>query len=295
MTAMGANRYGKDGIRLVLVRRDDPDRHELRDLTVGVRLAGDFTAVHTDGDNAPVLPTDTMRSTVYALAQDHLTGSIEDFGRALGERFLDASPAASVAQVRLEEHGWAPVEVDGRVHGHAFARRSDERATAVVRADRAGVSVTSGITGLVLLKTTGSAFSGFLRDEFTVLQETEDRILATELTASWDYEVAAPGEDLEPDEPAAPVEVDYDESREAVRRTLLETFADHESRSVQHTLYALGEAVLARRAEISRIRLALPNKHHVAVDLSPFGIANANAVFVATDRPFGVIEGTVER
>lgn len=280
---MGANRYGKDGIRLVLVRRR-PDRHELRDLTVDVRLAGDFCRVHTDGDNEPVLPTDTMRSTVYALAQEHLTGPIELFGAALGERFLAASPAATLAEVTLREHGWSRVELGGRPHPHAFVGGPSELASAVVATARAGdVGVRSGLEGLTVLKTTGSAFSGFLRDELTVLAETDDRVLASDVTAWWEYDQRA----------GTP---SYDEARSAVRRTLVEAFAAHDaSQSVQHTLYAMGDAVLSGRPDVARISLRMPNKHHVAVDLSAFGIANDHAVFVATDRPFGVIEGTVER
>ena len=279
---MGANRYGKDGIRLVLVRRK-ADRHDLRDLTVDVRLEGDFDRVHTEGDNTPVLPTDTMRSTVYALAQDHLTGSIESFGAALGERFLAASPAASLAEVTLREHDWQRVAVGGSPHPHAFCGGTGERATAVVTTRRGGPSwVLSGVEGLTVLKTTGSAFAGFLRDELTVLADTDDRILATDVTAQWDY--------AEGGEPA------YDEVRAAVREALLVAFATHDaSQSVQHTLYVMGEAALAARPEVAGVTLRMPNKHHLAVDLSAFGLDNDHAVFVATDRPFGVIEGSVRR
>jgi urate oxidase len=282
MTAsMGANRYGKSGIRLVLVRRGD--RHELRDLTVDVRLEGDFERVHTVGDNAPVLATDTMRSTVYALAQEHLTGSVEDFGGALARRYLDATPAATAAEVELVEHGWSRLQVDGSPHPHAFEAAAPAVATAVVRLQRDGtVVVRSGIAGLTVLKTTGSAFGGFLRDQYTVLAETDDRILATEVTAGWTY--------LEGSHPA------YEDVRAVAREALVSSFARHDdSQSVQHTLYAMGEAVLAACPDIGEVSMRMPNKHHVAVDLSPFGIDNDHAVFVATDRPFGVIEGTVGR
>ena len=286
MTAsMGPNRYGKDGIRLVLVRRGvqpGSDRHELRDLTVDVRLEGDFDRVHTDGDNAPVLATDTMRSTVYALAQEHLTGAIEDFGAALARRYLDVAPAATSAEVTLREHTWTRTEVDGSPHPHAFTAGPATTATAVVTARRSGPSdVRSGIAGLTVLKTTDSAFSGFLRDEFTVLAETEDRILATEVTADWTY--------VDGSSPS------YDDVRATARRALLESFATHDSKSVQHTLHAMGNALLAACPDVGEVSMRMPNKHHVAVDLAPFGIPNDNAVFVATDRPFGVIEGTVRR
>jgi urate oxidase len=279
--SMGPNRYGKDGIRLVLVRRGS-DRHELRDLTVDVRLEGDFDRVHTEGDNSTVLPTDTMRSTVYALAQSHLTGAIDDFGAALGERFLSASPAAGCSVVSLREHRWVPADLPGGPSPHAFVGGSAECATATVTTRRgAPASVRSGISGLTLLKTTGSAFSGFLRDEFTVLAETEDRILATELSADWTF--------LEGSHPA------YDAVRASARTALVAAFAAHDSRSVQHTLFAMGEALLEACPEVAEVSLLLPNKHHVAVDLAPLGLDNDRAVFVATDRPFGVIEGTVTR
>ena len=281
MTAsMGPNRYGKDGIRLVLVRRGG--RHELRDVTVDVRLEGDFDRVHTEGDNAPVLATDTMRSTVYALAQEHLTGPIEDFGAALARRYLDAAPAATTVEVTLREHAWTRTEVDGSPHPHAFTAGPATTATAVVTGGRSGTaSVRSGIAGLTVLKTTDSAFSGFLRDEFTVLAETEDRILATEVTADWTY--------LDGSTPS------YDDVRATARGALLESFATHQSESVQHTLFAMGEALLTACPDVTEVSMRMPNKHHVAVDLAPFGLANDNAVFVATDRPFGVIEGTVRR
>ena len=285
MTAsMGPNRYGKDGIRLVLVRRGSTpgDSDDLRDLTVDVRLEGDFDRVHTEGDNAPVLPTDTMRSTVYAMAQEHLTGAIEDFGVALAQRYLGAAPDAEVAEVTLREHAWTRTEVDGRPHPHAFTAGPPTMATAVVTARRSGPpDVRSGIAGLTVLKTTDSAFSGFLRDEFTVLAETDDRILATEVTADWTY--------LDGSAPS------YDEVRATARTSLLESFAAHQSASVQHTLFVMGDALLAACGDVREVSMRMPNKHHIGVDLSPFGIDNDRAVFVATDRPFGVIEGTVTR
>lgn len=281
---MGANRYGKDGIRLVLVRRGEaPVGDVLRDLTVDVRLSGEFASVHTAGDNSPVLPTDTMRSTVYALAQAHLTGSIEDFGAALGRRFLSVTSAATVAQVRLLEHNWDRVAGDQ----HAFTGGGAETATALVTATRdpqtaeVDVDVRSGLDGLTLLKTTGSAFAGFLRDELTVLAETEDRILATEAKVEW---TLRPGR-----RPA------YDAVRAAVRHELVATFAAHDSRSVQHTLYAMGAAVLGACDDVATVSLRLPNKHHVLVDTASLGVPNDRAVYVATDRPFGVIEGEVRR
>lgn len=276
---MGANSYGKDGIRLVTVARL-PDRHEVRDLTVDVRLEGDFARVYTAGDNSPVLPTDTMRTTVYALARDHPLGDVERFGAVLAERFLAATPAATLVRIHLAEHPWVRVEAGGRAHSHAFSRSSGEHWTATVTATRSGVRVGAGLEGLVLLKTAGSAFAGFLKDRYTVLEETDDRLLATEVSATWRY---------------ASAEIDFPACRAAIRRALVEAFADHDSRSLQHTLWAMGRAVLRDCDKVERVSLSLPNRHHFPVDLSPFGLDNDDRVFVAADRPYGVIEGTVER
>jgi urate oxidase len=138
----------------------------------------------------------------------------------------------------------------------------------------------SGIDGLTLLKSTGSEFHGFPRDEYTTLAETGDRILATAVTAKWRYQ----GEDL-----------DWASSHREIRRVMLETFATKHSLSLQQTLYAMGSAVLEARPEVAEVRLSLPNKHHFLVDLSPFGLKNDNEVFYAADRPYGLIEGTILR
>jgi urate oxidase len=280
--ALGANSYGKDGIRLVKVVRG-AERHEVYDVTVGVRLEGGFEAVHTAGDNAACLPTDTMRATTYAMAKDHPLDDIERFACALVERFLAASPAASRACVAITEHPWSRLEVGGRPHHHTFTGGGAEARTTLVAGTREGVAVESGIEGLLVLKTTGSAFTGFLTDRYTLLEETTDRILATSVTARWAYAAVTP-----PSE-------GYRACRARVRRVALDTFAEHDSQSLQHTLYAMGAAVLVGVPEIVHITFTLPNKHHIPADLAPFGLTNDGEVFVATDRPYGVIEATVER
>jgi urate oxidase len=277
--ALGGNRYGKSGIRLVRVARHG-DRHELADVTVDVRLEGDFTAAHVRGDNAAVLPTDTMRGTVYAFAADEPAIGLERFGLRLASHFAGAVPAARLARVWLSEQPWERVTAGGAPHPHAFVGAGSWRRTATVTRAGGDAWVVAGLAGLTVLKTTGSAFEGFLVDRYTTLAPTGDRILATEVTAEWRY---------------ASLEVDWAAAAADARRALLEAFAGHDSRSVQHTLYAMGSAVLAVRPEIAEVRLTLPNKHHLPVDLAPYGLANRGEVFVATDRPYGVIEGTVVR
>jgi urate oxidase len=277
---LGGNRYGKSGIRLVRVVRH-PDRHELADLTVDVALEGDFRAAHLAGDNAAVLPTDTMRGTVYAFAGEGPVGEPEAFGLRLAGHFVDTVPAVALARVRLRQRPWRRIPVGGQPHPHAFAAGDGERRTATVTRAGDRAWVVAGLAGLLVLKTTGSGFQGFLRDRYTTLEETGDRILATELTAGWRY---------------ATLEVDWAKAHAETRRLLLEAFAAHDqSRSLQHTLYAMGEAVLRERAEVAEVRLSMPNRHHLPADLAPYGLANPGEVFVATDRPYGLIEGTVTR
>lgn len=273
------NAYGKAAVRLVKVERGG-DRHELRDYTVDVQLQGRFEPAHTAGDNTAVLPTDTMKNTVYALAREGAVDPPEEFGERLGAHFLRACPSAERAVISLAVHRWDRVESDGAPHPHGFTRGPAERRLATVTVEKGGTVVEAGLEGLGLLKTTGSGFSGFLRDRYTTLRETDDRIMATDVEARWTY--ARPPRS-------------YGAAWSAMRDALVETFAGHASASVQHTLYAMGDAALAACAEASEIRLVLPNRHHLLVDLAPFGLENPNVVFVATEEPFGRIEAVVAR
>ena len=270
--------YGKSGVRLVQVTRSG-DRDALRDLTVSVRFEGDYDACYTEGNNRDVLPTDTMKNTVYALAARERLAEPEHFGIHLAERFLDGNPRLRRVTIDVQEHLWSRITVDTREHGHAFKREGPESRTAHVRLDRQEAEVHAGIADLVIMKSAGSAFSGFMRDEYTTLPETRDRLLATSLTATWRYDAGTA----------------YGTAWHAVRRILLETFANHESESVQHTLYAMARAVLDDVADVADIHVVMPNRHHVPVDLSKFDLENRNEIFVATAEPFGVIQATLRR
>jgi urate oxidase len=271
--------YGKAAVRLVKVDRGGP-KHELHDLTVEVQLQGEFDSTHTSSDNSQVLPTDTMKNTVYALARQGPVQPPEAFGERLGRHFLTACPAARRAVISLAEHRWDRARVNDAAHDHTFVQGSAERRLAIVTVDGSEVRVEAGIEGLGLLKTAGSGFAGFLRDRYTTLKETDDRILATDVEARWKY--GRPPRD-------------YNASWTDVRVSLIETFARHQSASVQQTLYAMGEAALGRCAEMAEIRLVLPNKHHLLVDLDPFGLDNPNEIFVATREPYGRIEALIAR
>ena len=279
MATLGANQYGKAESRVVRIVRG-ADRHEIHDLNVSTSLRGDFDAAHVDGDQSAVLPTDTQKNTAFAYAKLHGVTSPEDYALALGRRLLDATPAAASAQVRVEQYAW------DRLGRHAFSRRGREVRTCVVEVGRETVQVTSGLQDLVLLKSTGSEFKGFLVDEFTTLAEADDRILATSLTAEWRHD---------PDDAG---DADWNASYDLVRDMLLSTFATTYSRALQETLYVMGSAVVDTMPGIAEVRFAAPNKHHFLVDFSGFdvdGLENNGEVFIAADRPYGLIECTVVR
>ena len=277
MAVLSWNRYGKSRIRLVKVRRAG-GIHDIVDLTVDVRLEGAFEPVYVDGDNTPCLATDTMKNTVYAMARTDPIEHAEVFAQRLADHF-SSKPAVERARISIAEQRWDRLAANGRPHPHAFVQAGDEHWTAVVTREAGASRVVSGLAHLVVLKTAESAFSGFPRDAFTTLPDTDDRLLATSITASWTYREGT---------------TDFG-VRDRIRAALLGTFAAHRSRSVQHTLYAMGEAALAAAADATEITLTLPNRHHLLVDLAPFGLDNPNEIFVATDQPYGVIEATIKR
>ena len=276
---MGRSNYGKSDVRLVKVNRDT-DRHELTEARVDVDLEGDFEAAHVKGDNTALLATDTMRNTVYALAKDHLTGDVEEFGLKLVDHFLEAGPKVTGVRIRFTEYLWDRIVADGREHDHSFVRAAGQR-LATVSGDEGGARrVEAGIDDLLVLKTTNSGWEGFHREQYTTLPETNDRILSTVVTANWAYNTT---------------DVSFGETWRGVRETVLATFTDHYSPSAQNTLYRMGSAVLERFPEIEWIHFSLPNRHQLLYNLKRFGMENDNEVFHASAEPYGLIEGTVGR
>lgn len=280
---LGANQYGKAESRVVRIYRDTP-RHQIRDLNVSSALRGRFEDAHTTGDQSEVLPTDTQKNTAFAFAKEKGVDSIEEFALTLGNHFLETAPAADGARVEVEEYPWERISVDGAGHDHSFVRSGSGIRTTVVNVEGRGDDrkqyVVSGIRDLTVLKSTGSEFHGFLKDKYTTLKETDDRILATSLVARWRYDHT---------------DVDWDKSYDEIKGLLLEQFARIHSLALQQTLYGMGEAVLQRHPEVAEIKFSAPNKHHFLVDLSPFEVENPGEVFIAADRPYGLIEATVVR
>jgi urate oxidase len=290
---LGSNQYGKAESRLVRVYRDSA-RHELRDLNVSTSLRGSFAEAHLYGDQSQVLPTDTQKNTAYAYAKSVGIGAIEDFGLNLARHFVgDVEPVAG-ARVEVEEFGWQRAVVDGAEHDHTWARSGQETRTVAVTVEAASGGepgrtvehVVSGFKDMVLLKSTGSEFHGFLSDEYTTLPETDDRVLATSLQARWRYTTPEGGFTETPR---------WDGVFHSVKNIMVKQFATLQSLALQQTLWHMGKAVLVQHPEIAEVRFVAPNKHHFLVDLSPFGLENPGEVFYAADRPYGRIEATVTR
>jgi urate oxidase len=283
---LGANQYGKAETRVVRIYRDT-DRHEIRDLNVSTSLRGDFADAHVHGQQAQVLPTDSQKNTCFAYAKEKGVGEIEEYALELARHFASDIESVDTARVEVDEYRWERVSVAGSEHPHTFVRAGqDIRTTAVTVAGQGSAQqawVVSGLKDLVVLKSTGSEFAGFLKDRYTTLAETRDRVLATSLTARWRYQAA---------EAAGAY---WGEAHAQIRQILLERFAQVHSLALQQTLWAMGQAVLEARADVAEIRLSAPNKHHFLADLSPFGLQNPGEVFYAADRPYGLLQCAAER
>lgn len=279
---LGKNQYGKAENRVVRIYRDTP-RHEIRDVNVSTCLRGDFSAAHLAGDQSDVLPTDTQKQTAYAYAKEKGLTSVEEYGLALARHFVNDIEPVAGARIELDEYAWERAVVDGAEHDHTFIRKGQEVRTAAITVDGDGEWVVGGLKDLVILKSTGSEFAGFLSDEYTVLEATHDRVMATSLVAQWRF--------------TAPLSnaADWDEIYQGVKAQLVKQFAVVQSLALQQTLFHMGKAVLETYPELTEVRLAAPNKHHFVYDLSPFGLDNPGEVFNADDRPYGFIQATVLR
>jgi urate oxidase len=276
MIELAENRYGKSRVRLMKVTRNDQG-HDLREWTVQVLLKGDFDSAHQQGDNSKILPTDTMKNTIYSIARSSKATAMEDYAKELSDFLLGRNPQVASVSVRVESTMWKRLTVDGKPHPDSFMRGSGElQVTTVERTQNGAFQVLSGLDNLVLLKTANSGFEGYIKDSLT----TKDRLFGTAVSATWRY--------ISPN-------LQFDCIRAKLRETMLRTFANHDSKSVQQTLYAMAESALEDIAEIDEIEITMPNKHCLLVDLSRFGQDNPNQIFVPTDEPHGYIEARVRR
>jgi urate oxidase len=273
------NSYGASHVRLLKVRRLE-ERHDLKELSVGIQLTGEFESSYTAGDNRSVLPADTIKNTVYALAKLYAIEQIEQFAQELINHFLTDNPQVRKVRVEIAEHLWKRIQFGGKPHPWSFTPAGPERRTAIVTGTREAILIEAGIENLQVVKSTGSGFEGYLHDPFTTLKETSDRILATAVKATWLY---------------SDNEIPFSVYWHGVREAILDTFVEHESRSMQYTLHAMAEAVLERYGDIAEIHLWVPNKDCRLVDLSRFGLENNNEVFAPAEEPFELIEARLRR
>ena len=279
MPKLVSHRYGKARVRVLKILRAE-DRQSIKEIDVAAMLEGDFELSYTKGDNTKVVPTDTIKNTINILAKEQLGDEIELFAIALGKHFLERYKQIRSASIDINERDWRRMEIDGKAHPHSFAAGSDAKMFTRVVCGRDSNTVESGIRDFVILKSTGSGFENYPKDEFTTLPETADRILATAFSATWVF---------------AKSPSSYREKNEKILSAMLKVFANNYSPSAQTTLFQMGEAALAACPEISHVDLAMPNKHYLLIDLTPFGLKNNNDVFTPTDAPHGQIEATVSR
>ncbi|MBJ7340719.1 factor-independent urate hydroxylase [Mycolicibacterium sp.] len=276
---LGKNQYGKAENRVVRIHRDTP-RHEIHDVNVSTCLRGDFSAAHLAGDQSEVLPTDTQKQTAYAYAKEKGLVSIEDYGLTLARHFVDDVEPVEGARIEIEEYAWERAIVDGAEHDYTWIRKGQEVRTAAITVDADGEWVVGGLKDMVILKSTGSEFAGFLSDPYTILEPTHDRVMATSLVAQWRF---------------TSTDVDWEATFAGIKTQLVKQFAVVQSLALQQTLFEMGKAVLETYPFIAEVRLSAPNKHQFVYDLSPFGVPNDREVFNADDRPYGLIQATVTR
>jgi urate oxidase len=280
MIEIAENRYGKSRVRLMKVVHG-PNGNDLREWTVQVLLTGDFDSAHYEGDNSKILPTDTMKNTVYSLARNSSATSMEDYAKELADFLLGRNKQVSSASVSIEGAMWKRLTIDGKLHPTSFMRGSGEVQTTTVSREQGGsFHIHSGFKNLIVMKTADSGFEGYIKDELTTLKETNDRLFCTAVSAEWRYTNTA---------------IDFEATRKSLREAMLKIFSEHKSKSVQETLYEMGKSALERVAEVDQIDLVMPNKHCLLVDLSRFGQDNPNEIFVPTDEPAGHIEARVRR
>ena len=278
-TTLLENSYGAERVRLMRVRRFE-DRHDLKDLSVSIQFTGGFDDSYTSGDNRNILPADTIRNTVYALAKLYPIEQIEQFTQELISHFLEGNPQVRKVRVEIAENLWTRIPFGGKPHPWSFMPAGAERRTAIATGTRETVLIEAGIENLRAIKTSGAGFEGYLRDPFTTLKETSDRILATSLKARWIY---------------SDNEIPFGVYWHGVREAIVDTFVEHESRSVQYTLHAIADVVLERYADIAEIHLWVPNRDCRVVDLSQFGLENNNEVFAPGEEPCELIEARLRR
>lgn len=295
MPQVSAAQYGKDNIRVYKVHKDEKTGVQtVVEMTVCVLLKGDIETSYTEADNSVVIATDTMKNTVYIMAKQHPVTPPELFGAIVASHFVEKYKHIHSARVKVVTHRWTRMTVDGEPHPHSFFRDGSETRNVEATADEGkGISIRSAIAGLLVLKSTGSAFHNFYKDEYTTLPDVYDRILSTEVDCGWAWNTFSSVEDVQSAVPK------FDKAWESARTITLQTFAKESSPSVQNTLYKMCEQILNAVPEVKAVDYSLPNKHYFEIDMSWHkGLKNTGKdaeVYAPQSNPNGLIQCTVTR
>jgi len=294
MSQLGYARYGKDNIRLYKVKKNSDGTQDVVEMTVCILLEGDIETSYTEADNSVIVATDTQKQTTYIMAKQHPIQPPELFASILGDHFVKTYPHIHACHVKIIQHKWTRMTVAGKPHPHSFFRDGEEvREVELVAREGGSLQIKSGIDKLLVLKSTGSAFYGFHRDEYTQLPEVWDRILSTEVKANWNWKsFASLGE-------VRSRQSEFDAAFTKARTITMETFANDNSASVQNTMYKMCDQILAGVPLVESVQYALPNKHYFEIDLSWHkGLKNTGKdaeVYAPQSNPNGLIECTVTR
>lgn len=293
-------RYGKDNVRLLKVKRDpnNPKKQDVIELTVRVLLEGDIEESYTKADNAPVVPTDTVKNTCWIIAKQNEVWPIERYASILANHFVERYSHIHACEVSVIQHRWTRYDVQGSPHPHSFLRDGAEvRVATVYKKENQPFQITSGIKDLTVLKSTGSMFYGYHECEYTILKETNDRILSTDVDASWTW---IPGKVSTLAQIQALADNgEFDSAYNGARNVTLEIFALENSPSVQATMYNMSERILKEYNLLDSVSYSLPNKHYLELDLSWHkDLKNTGKdaeVYVPSSNPNGLIKCTVRR
>ncbi|PGG99616.1 uricase [Helicocarpus griseus UAMH5409] len=300
---LAAARYGKDNVRVYKVHRDqETGVHTVVEMTVCVLLEGEIDTSYTQADNSVVVATDTMKNTIYITAKQHPVTPPELFASILGTHFVQTYSHIHAAHVNIITHRWTRMTINDKPHPHSFLRDGTETRNVSVdvtddtyksSGGGAGIKITSAISGLSVLKSTNSQFHSFIRDEYTTLPETWDRILSTDVDASWRWRTFHTLDDVRAEIPK------FDATWSAARDITLDVFATDNSASVQNSMYKMAERILGVEPLLESVEYSLPNKHYFELDLSWHkGIKNTGKdaeVYVPQSGPNGLIKCTVAR
>ncbi|RZF42172.1 hypothetical protein LSTR_LSTR004321 [Laodelphax striatellus] len=283
--------YGKNNVKVLYVQRNGPV-HSIRECEVDVRLQLTSKEDYLSGDNSRIIATDSQKNTVYILARKYGIKSPEQFALILCQHFINVYNHIEKVRAHILDYPWQRLQAGSNPHNHAFIMVPSVTRYCTVTLQRKGVpNVISGLKDLRVIKTTQSAFRGFLKDEYRTLPDAEDRIFSTVVDSSWEYSEINT--------------VDYDRAWTTVKDCILEKFAGPPkegiySPSVQNTLYLAERLILDKLPEVENIEMSMPNKHYFEVNFSKFpkwlvGEGPNDTVFLPVDKPSGFIHAKLGR